>query len=132
MGISEHLEWIMENYLDARKGEAFSSSSPVYERFREVANELSELPSIKERPTLHVSWSVGQGNWARIPWIAFLDQRETQTTQEGVYPVMLFREDMTGLYITFIQGVSELRMRHGTREMRRILRELQNCIHPGH
>jgi hypothetical protein len=41
-----------------------------------------------------VKWSVGQDDWARVPWIACLDDRET-TTQEGVYAVDL-RQDMSG------------------------------------
>ena len=37
----------------------------------------------------------------------FLDVRETGTTQHGVYPVLLFRQDMTGVYLTLAQGVTE-------------------------
>jgi hypothetical protein len=65
---------------------------------------------------------MGQGNWARIPWIALLDDRETTSTQHGVYIVLLFREDMSGAYLTFNQGVTHLRQKHGTREARAILR----------
>ena len=38
---------------------------------------------------------MGQGNWAACPWIAVLDPRVTTTTQEGVYPVVLIREDLS-------------------------------------
>lgn len=51
---------------------------------------------------------MGQGNWAKVPWIALLDERETDTTQRGVYCVYLFRQDMSGVYLTFNQGVTHL------------------------
>lgn len=34
--------------------------------------------------TLKVVPSVGKGNWARVPWIALMDSRETTSTQHGV------------------------------------------------
>jgi hypothetical protein len=123
MGISEDIVWILQNYLESRSNSAFNSSQPVSMKFRELGEILSELPSVKSRPTLRVNWSVGQGNWASIPWITFLDERETKTTQNGVYPVFLFQEDMGGVYLTFNQGVTTLKKTHGTIEARRILRE---------
>ncbi|MBC7231341.1 MAG: DUF3578 domain-containing protein [Actinobacteria bacterium] len=123
MSIREHIGWILENYLEARQSASFSSSHPVYRRFMDLGESLSKLAAVKMRHTLKVKWSVGQGNWARIPWIAFLDERETRTTQSGVYPVFLFQEDMKGVYFTFNQGVTELKNDHGTIEARRILRE---------
>ncbi len=56
---------------------------------------------------MQVKASTGLGNWAAVPWIAFLDSRETNSTQSGVYPVLLFREDMTGVYMTIAQGVTQ-------------------------
>jgi hypothetical protein len=50
--------------------------------------------------------SIGQGNWATIPWIAALDRRETRKTSEGVYVIYLFRADMTGVYLTLNQATS--------------------------
>ena len=51
-----------------------------------------------------VKSSVGQGNWATVPWIAVLDPRETNTTQHGD-PVLLVPEDLRGVYLTLAQGV---------------------------
>jgi hypothetical protein len=66
---------------------------------------------------------MGQGNWAKVPWTAFLDHRETNSMQRGVYCVYLFRADMSGLYLTFNQGVNEPKKRHGTKEARAVLRK---------
>jgi len=65
-------------------------------------------PWMKTRQHLKVEWSAGVGRWAKIPWIALMDRRETTTTQQGVYCVYLFREDMSGVYLTLNQGVNKV------------------------
>jgi MoxR-like ATPase len=34
------------------------------------------------------SASVGKGNWTNLPWVAFFDERESTSAQNGVYPVI--------------------------------------------
>jgi hypothetical protein len=64
-----------------------------------------------------------------------MDDRETTSTQEGVYVVFLFREDMSGVYLTLNQGVTKLNTRHGVPEARSILRnratKLEALLPPG-
>jgi MrcB-like, N-terminal domain/TIR domain len=62
------------------------------------------------------------GNWARVPWAACLDQRETTTTRRNVYVVYLFREDMSGVYLTLNQGVTAYTGQFGRAEARAKLR----------
>ena len=33
------------------------------------------------------------GSWAHVPWLAILDQSITDSTQHGIYVVVLFAED---------------------------------------
>ncbi|WP_300352738.1 DUF3578 domain-containing protein [Chryseobacterium sp.] len=40
--------------------------------------------------------------------IAIFDKLVTTTAQNGYYPVFLFREDMTGFYLSLNQGVTEI------------------------
>jgi hypothetical protein len=72
---------------------------------------------------MKVKWSVGSGEWAKVPWIALLDERETASTQRGVYGVFLFRQDMSGVYLTFNQGVAEFKKQHGAAAGLQLLRE---------
>jgi 5-methylcytosine-specific restriction protein B len=65
------------------------------------------------RPTISVGFA-GRGRQATLPWIAMLDRRETRTTQDGVYCVYLFREDLSGVYLTFAVGVTQPRRRFGS------------------
>ncbi|UQB70067.1 MrcB family domain-containing protein [Epilithonimonas zeae] len=55
-----------------------------------------------------VKSSVGGGNWANIPWIAIFDKLITESAQDGYYPVYLFREDMSGFYLSLNQGVTKV------------------------
>lgn len=60
-----------------------------------------------ENERLLFKGSAGQGNWARGPWVGIFDKFVTSGAQSGYYPVYLFREDMTGLYISLNQGMTE-------------------------
>ncbi len=67
-------------------------------RLRELANEL--LPFLCENEHWLAEASVGKGNWAAVPWVAFFDRRETTSAQKGVYPVIHFScEDPVGIRI---------------------------------
>lgn len=56
---------------------------------------------------LAVQGSPGQGRWARIPWLAVLHRKETTSAMRGVYIVYLFAADMSAIYLTLNQGVTE-------------------------
>lgn len=66
-------------------------------------NELKYSQYIKEYSGLKVKVSFGQGNQARIPWIAFL--KEGETVQNGIYPVYLYYKELNLLFLA--HGVSE-------------------------
>ena len=72
---------------------------------------MMSLKSFKQLHCLNeqyvVTGSVGQGNWASVPWIAIMNKAITTSTQRGYYIVYLFSEDMSRLYLTLAQGVTE-------------------------
>ena len=105
-GIRDGIEQILDEYSRARAGH-FGSSAEVWGTFEGLNQAFNTSPPVMSRPTVSAVWSAGRGNWARIPWISFLDARETRTTQRGVYPVLLFREDLSGAYLSIAQGVTE-------------------------
>lgn len=59
----------------------------------------------KSKGDLQFKSSAGAGNWANIPWLSILDSKITTTTQDGIYPVYLFRSDGTGAYLSLNQGI---------------------------
>lgn len=113
--LSDLLGLIMERYAPARKAEPFAGHHEVRELFDQARRMLSSCESVASRPHLHVHASYGKGNWATIPWISILDDRETTTTQDGTYVVYLFREDGKGCYVKIAQGVTKLERELGTK-----------------
>jgi MoxR-like ATPase len=103
----------MELFAEARETR-FGHDHPAVDALRGCAKVVEDLlpeslAGAKVRP------SVGQGNWAGVPWIAVLHPRETTTTQRGIYPVLLFREDLSAVEVTIAQGVTELNQTIGRR-----------------
>jgi 5-methylcytosine-specific restriction enzyme B len=120
--ISELLETILQDFPAARNSGQFGKENEIWAIFLELEKSLAKTQLFQIFPTLRLKWSVGQGNWAKIPWVAFLDTRETTTTQRGVYCVFLFRQDSSGVYLTLNQGVTEPLEKMGSIEGRSFLR----------
>ncbi|AJE50922.1 MrcB family domain-containing protein [Paenibacillus polymyxa] len=94
---------ILNSYLHA-KTQTFANH-PLGVLFRQtIPEQLRKLPFIDDN--YKIQGSIGQGNWANIPWIAIMDKRITGTTQQGQYIVYLFSEDMRNVYLTLAQGVT--------------------------
>lgn len=101
--LQEALHRVMSSYLQA-KTESFAGHELGELVRKTIPNQLKQIPFVTEE--LKVQASVGQGNWAAIPWIAIMDKRITGTTQQGEYVVYLFSEDMKRVYLTLMQGVT--------------------------
>lgn len=88
------------------KIESPSGVAELLDRFLEQADagkDLSAQGYLREYQGLKVRVSFGKGNFARIPWIAFLG--DGQSVSEGVYPVLLLFRDKRQLLLCY--GVSE-------------------------
>jgi hypothetical protein len=101
-------EFILSNYNDTRsRGAQVNVSNSIYRHFRQLEIYLEQSQPVRLRnPSLKINWSIGMGNWARIPWIGVFNQEETNTARKGIYIVYLFCQDMSGVYLTFNQGVT--------------------------
>lgn len=83
----------------------------------------SRIRQILDDDNLVVKASAGKGLWTSIPWIAILDERETNSIQDGIYVVYLFEPQESRVTLTLNQGVTEIKNDLGTREARRQLKE---------
>ncbi|MDQ0902338.1 energy-coupling factor transporter ATP-binding protein EcfA2 [Paenibacillus sp. V4I7] len=101
--IKDALSDILSTYITAKK-ETFAGHRLGNLIRQQIPARLRKLPFIHSE--LKITGSVGQGNWATIPWIAIMDKRITETTRQGEYLVYLFSEDMKSVYLTFMQGVT--------------------------
>lgn len=126
--LKKSLEFILSEYTGARATGSFGKQHPVWSEFDRLKIIFENSNDVKKHPNIKVNWSAGQGNWAKIPWIAFLDNRETNSTQRGVYCVFLFRQDMSGVYLTFNQGVTETKIQLGQSEARKHLHSQADSI----
>ena len=99
----ETIEMILDAYAGERAA-PFHSKTAAWDAFARLRDELAHLSAVHSYETLKLVFSVGKGKWATVPWLAFLDTRETRTAQRGVYCLFLFREDMSGVYLALTQG----------------------------
>ena len=74
---------------------------------KDIPQYLSSL--IPHSGRYKIEGSVGKGNWARCPWVSAFDVQITESAQSGYYPVYLFRGNMTGVYLSLNQGVTDIR-----------------------
>lgn len=96
---------ILDNFPHAKK-----AKFPDHE----VAGILTkELPALFEKQLADkkylIKGSAGKGNWAAVPWIAFLNPIVTNTTTRGYFVAYLFKEDMSGFYLTLLLGFDDMR-----------------------
>ncbi len=118
--LHDALNQILNQYPQA-KTESFANHSLGTLVRQSIPEYFRSLSFIDEN--YKVQGSIGQGNWATIPWIAILDKRNTTTTQNGQYIVYLFAEDMQSVYLTFNQGVTAPIEERGRREGHQYLEE---------
>ncbi len=103
---------IMNNYVHTRNHEPFGGNELAWKIRRDIPDLIIRQPFI-DQAIYGVKGSPGQGNWAKVPWIAVFNQKITTTIQDGVYIVYLFSDDMSKLYITLNQGYTKTRQKLG-------------------
>ncbi len=79
---------------------------PLAHAIRQELREAISLILSEKYPNYIVSGSAGAGNWANVPWLSILNPEITKSTQDGIYPVYLFRADGAGVYLSLNQGTT--------------------------
>ncbi|MEK5171338.1 MrcB family domain-containing protein [Staphylococcus sp. FSL K6-0223] len=70
-----------------------------------VRNKMvEELRNIEDLKDFKIKGSIGNGQFAAIPWVAIMDKDVTTTTSKGMYIVFLFSSDEKEVYLTLNQG----------------------------
>ena len=99
------MQRVLNNYLTAKK-QKFAGHLIANLIRNEIPVQVELL--LKSDAPLKIYGSPGKGVWADCPWVAILDTRITHTTQEGIYLVYLFSEDMSCLYLSLNQGITSV------------------------
>ena len=116
------IETILRKYKTFRETTPFKGAHEINQLFASLRAEVERLPAVKSNPNLIVKSSYGKGSWAAVPWLAILDIRETSSTQNGTYVVILFAEDGSHCDIKLAQGVTEVKAifkKNATDELKR-------------
>lgn len=119
------LKVALEKFINEYSKESKKSltGNPFASFIRKGLPEVFFKTGLVNKTTHLVVGSVGQGNWATIPWLCIFDTSVTTSAQEGVYIVYLLSKDTNRLYLTFNQGCTNLRKQFSKRETIRRMRE---------
>ncbi len=101
--LADGIAKLMDEYDWTNKGEAFKKGHRWMQLLDSI--ELGLQRNVGE--TFAVRSSCGCGGWAKVPWIAVSEPRES--TQAGLYMQYLFRADMSAVYLCLGQGTSKLK-----------------------
>ncbi|GKW39555.1 MrcB family domain-containing protein [Pectobacterium carotovorum] len=104
MSLQEKFQIITKGWIAATK-EGFTNN-PIANLLRKELKKEIENIVIQFDFNYEVEASAGAGNWANVPWISILNPKITNTTQEGIYPVYLFKADGSGFYLSLNQGTT--------------------------
>ncbi len=115
------IEKILNEYVAAKEqpfaghqmGSFFRNDIPKYIYSTGIVDSESYL----------ITGSVGQGNWATVPWVCIFDRTVTTSATKGVYIVYLLSKDGKTLYLTFNQGCTEIRNTHSKIDTIKLMRE---------
>lgn len=128
VSIKNSLQSVLDQYQEAKRSTPFSGENAIAGYFENMKKQFSDSKIISDRIHIRVKTSFGRGNWSNVPWAAFLDDRETDTTQRGVYAVLLFKSDMSGVYLTLNQGVTDWIKKLGRKGGHERLREIATVL----
>jgi MoxR-like ATPase len=104
---AELLTKALRRFAEAR-GSPFREIPDLWDNLKALQAQLENLLCVQKRPNILVKWSLGKGVWAKVPWIALMNRRVTTSTQVGVYIVILVAEDLSTVYLTLNQGMTDL------------------------
>ena len=121
LAMREAIKKLMRGYQSA-KNEVFANN-PFGEFIRKDIPALFYKTGLIDKEKYLITGSVGQGNWAMVPWICIFDRSITTSATKGEYIVYLLSKDCSELYLTFNQGCTEIRKTHSKKETISIMRE---------
>jgi MoxR-like ATPase len=113
---------VVEQFRQARQS-SYREVPELWATMTAIQAALELQPGVRQRPYILVKWSVGKGIWAAVPWIALLNSNFTTSTQRGIYIVLLIAEDLSAIYLTLNQGMTDLVNELGQKAASRLLLE---------
>ena len=119
--MKEVIEKILDEYVPS-KSEPFAGHNMGLFFRSTIPQEVYNTGIVNSQDYL-VMGSVGQGNWATVPWICIFDKEITTSATKGIYIVYLLEKSGNSLYLTLIQGCTDVRKSHTKKETIQIMRD---------
>lgn len=98
----EILQYILENYK-TEKANAFKGNC-INQYLKEKCENSFLSTGVLSKANYKVKYSLGQGQWANVPWIAIFDRDISLSATAGYDIVYLFSSDMEKVYLSLNQG----------------------------
>ena len=111
MNPQESLKDFMQTYKVASTnpmGKKMEPGKPG-SKIKVIADYLTSKLSNVYKNDIKVKASVGNGTYTQVPWIGFFFRPLTTSATKGHYPVILFKADMSGLYLSYILAAGRTR-----------------------
>lgn len=103
MTLSTLIKKVGNTYLKEKESGEFTGA-PVGKLVKnQMVDELKNIEQVKD---FKLKGSIGNGNFAEVPWVAIMDENITNSTTEGIYIVFLFSGDGEKVFLTLNQGVT--------------------------
>ncbi len=103
MTLSNLIKEIGNTYFKEKKSGKFKGA-PVGNL---VKNKMvEELKKIEELNGFKIEGSIGNGQFASIPWLAIMNKEVTEQASQGFYIVFLFSADGERVYLTLNQAAN--------------------------
>ncbi|WP_173915972.1 DUF3578 domain-containing protein [Halobacillus sp. Marseille-Q1614] len=122
--LHEAFVYVLDKYLPA-KTEQFKEH-PIGSHVRQrLTAKLVDEANINTQEYL-VTGSVGQGQWAEVPWIGIFLKKITTTATKGYDVVYLF--PMSGVYVSLNQGWTYFKEKYGSKQGGRKIKTVANAV----
>lgn len=118
--------YICENYTRS-KYENFSNHILGKKLRSDLPNKIFKLLNLSNSQ-FKITGSIGQGQWAEIPWISIFLKDITTSATNGYYIVYLFKSDMSGFYLSLNQGWTYFKNKYGTSQGRIKIKEISTIM----
>lgn len=119
--MKEVIEKILDEYVPSKSEPFAGHNMGLF--FRNIIPQEVYNTGIVNSQDYLVMGSVGQGNWATVPWICIFDKEITTSATKGIYIVYLLEKSGNSLYLTLNQGCTDVRKSHTKKETIQIMRD---------
>ena len=122
----EFIESVLNDYVVAKK--STFAGHPMGTYFRNDIPNIIYNTGIVNSATHLITGSVGQGNWATVPWVCVFDRTVTTSATKGAYIAYLLSKDGQTLYLAFDLGCTDIRKENSKKDTIKIMRQMASEI----